>query len=158
MRTRRAVAAAGLLLLAGTSPLSPLAPRRRALLDLYKPVPLGRVRVTHYTHHECGSRLTASGYVLKNSDAGRVCAVSRDWWRKRIKPGDLIYLPRYGQTCAALDTMALRNPRGLRQTHWIDVYYTDRQKALDFGIQHAQAFLLRPREKLAHARRQARAR
>lgn len=133
------------LLVAGASPLSPLVPRRLALFDIYKPVALGRVRVTHYTHHECRSRLTSSGYVLKDSDEGRVCAIGRDWWRKRIKPGDLVYIPGYAEPCVALDTMALRNPKGLPQTHWVDIYFTDRRKAYDFGIQHAQAYLLTPR-------------
>ncbi len=125
--------------------MSPLTPRRSSLFDLYRPVPLGVVRVTHYTHHECHSRLTSSGYVLKDSDEGRVCAIGRDWWRGRIKPGALVYIPDYSTVCVALDTMALRNRKGLPQTHWVDVYYTDREKALDFGIQHAEAYLLTPR-------------
>jgi hypothetical protein len=39
--------------------------------------------------------------------------------------------------------MAVRNRKGLLQSHWIDVYVTDRQTGLDFGIQKAPAFLIR---------------
>lgn len=110
----------------------------------YEAVALGQIRVTNYTHHETGSRVTSSGYVLKDSDAGRVCAVSRDWWRGLVKPGDLVWVDGYAEPCVALDTMAVFNRKGLRQTRWIDVYKTDRQKALDFGIRRSTAYLLRP--------------
>lgn len=111
----------------------------------YEAVPLGQVRVTHYTHHECRSRLTASGYVLKDSDQGRVCAISRDWWRGRVKPGDLVFIQGQGQPCVALDSMADHNRKGFKQRRWLDVYYTDRQQALDFGIQRATAYVLKRR-------------
>lgn len=102
---------------------------------------LGRVRVTNYTHYE-GGRLTASGYVLQDRDAGRVCAVGRDWWGGRVKPFDTIWLKEFNQTCVAMDTMAIANSRGLKQTTWVDIYYTDRTAAMDFGIQHAEAYLI----------------
>ena len=110
----------------------------------YEALPLGQVRVTHYTHHECHSRLTASGYVLKNADAGRVCAISRDWWRGRVKSGDLVLIEGQG-TCVARDSMADANRNGFAQRRWVDVYYTNRQKALDFGIQRATAYVLKRR-------------
>ncbi len=110
----------------------------------YEAVPLGQIRVTHYTHHETGSRLTSSGYLLHDSDEGRVCAISRDWWRKSIKAGDLVFIEGQPQPCVARDTMALRNRKGLAQKRWVDVYYTDRQTAYDYGIHHATAYLLRP--------------
>jgi hypothetical protein len=125
------------------SPLSTSSVKPAGLPDGYEAELLGEVRVTHYTHHETGSRLTSSGYVLTDGDAGRVCAISRDWWRTRVKDGDLIWIPGHVEPCRALDTMALRNSKGFRQRHWIDVYHTDRQASLDFGIQRAPAYLLR---------------
>lgn len=104
--------------------------------------PLGQVRVTHYTHHE-GGRITASGYTLRDSDAGRVCAVSRDWWGGRVKRFDVIWLEKYNQKCVIMDTMATSNRKGLRQTKWIDVYGSDVESALDFGIQHSNAYLIK---------------
>lgn len=111
--------------------------------------PLGWVRVTNYTHVETNSRLTASGHMLEDADEGKVCAVSRDWWRSRVKPGDLVWVEGQGLAtpCAALDTMALFNPKGFPQTRWIDVYIRDPERALDFGIRHANAFLVRPRRR-----------
>ncbi|MBI5240174.1 MAG: hypothetical protein HY926_06855 [Elusimicrobia bacterium] len=109
----------------------------------YEMVSLGEVRVTQYTHHETGSRVTSSGYVLRDQDEGRVCAISRDWWRSRVKPGDLVWVGGRAQPCVALDTMALRNRKGLLQSRWVDIYITNRQAGLDFGIQKAPAFLIR---------------
>src|SRR5437868_740259 len=83
-------------------PVSTAMVRPPGLPDGYEAVSLGQIRVTHYTHHETGSRLTASGYVLKDSDEGQVCAISRDWWRKRIKPGDLVWIEGHNQVCRAL--------------------------------------------------------
>lgn len=123
-------------------PVSPGASRPSGLPDGYEAVPLGEVRVTQYTHVECRSRLTASGHVLRDADQGKVCAVSRDWWRKRVKPGDLIWVTGYAQPCKALDTMALRNAKGLAQTRWIDIYVTDPIGGLAFGIRRAPAYLL----------------
>ncbi len=47
-------------------------------VEAFEVIPLGEVRVTKYTHVECRSHVTSSGYVLTDSDEGRVCAVSRD--------------------------------------------------------------------------------
>lgn len=130
-------------LVATARPLTSLNIRPVGLSDEYEAIPLGQVRVTHYTHHECNSRLTSSGYVLKDEDEGRVCAISRDWWRGRVKPGDLVWVSGHAQPCVALDTMALKNSKGFPQRRWVDIYYTDQQKALDFGIQRATAYLVR---------------
>lgn len=119
-------------------------PEGMPIPDGYVAVPLGQVRLTHYTHHECGSRLTASGHVLKDSDQGKVCAISRDWWRGRVKPGDLVFIQGQGQ-CTALDSMADHNRKGFKQRRWLDVYYTDREQALDFGIRRATAYVLKRR-------------
>ena len=110
-------------------------------------IPLGTVRVTQYTHIECHGRLTSSGYVLKNEDENRVCAIGRDWWRKKIHPGDLVWVDGYAEPCVALDTMALKNRKGLPQTRWIDIYVTDPVKGLNFGIRHAKAYHLSRRRK-----------
>lgn len=120
-------------------------PLRIDLRHSFHWISLGTVRVTQYTHVECHGRLTSSGYVLKNEDENRVCAVSRDLWHKKIHPGDLVWVDDYAEPCVALDTMALRNHKGFPQTHWIDIYVTDPAKGLDFGIRHAQAFYL-PRQ------------
>lgn len=133
---------AALLVAAAERPLSPAGLELPGLPAGWTAVPLGTVRVTHYTHHECGSRLTASGYVLKDEDAGRVCAVSRDWWRGRVRPGDLLWIPGHAEPCRALDSMAAANRKGFPQRRWLDIYHTDRQKALDFGIRRADAYLL----------------
>lgn len=142
------VVSAGLL--AAAAPLASSSKRDSPSLPSfpagYDVVPLGRVRVTNYTHHECGSRVTSSGHVLKDSDAGRVCAVSRDWWRSKVKPGDLIWVVGYAEPCVALDTMALANRNGFPQRQWIDIYRTDRKKALDFGIRRSAAYLLKKRK------------
>jgi 3D (Asp-Asp-Asp) domain-containing protein len=132
--------------LAVGSPAAPGVPvfRPRGLPADWEAKPLGWVRVTRYTHVETHSRLTSSGYVLKDSDENRVCAVSRDWWRSRVKPGDLVWVEGVVQPCVALDTMALTNSKGLAQTRWIDVYTLDPGRALDFGIRHANAYLVRP--------------
>lgn len=135
--------AAGLVA-AAQRPLSPAGFAPAGLPAGWVAVPLGSVRLTHYTHHECGSRLTASGHVLQDEDEGRVCAVSRDWWRGRVRPGDLLWVPGHAEPCRALDAMAPANRKGFPQRRWLDIYHTDRQKALDFGIQRGQAYLLVP--------------
>lgn len=104
--------------------------------------PLGVVHVTRYTHNE-GGRLTASGYYLKDSDQDKVCAVSRDWWKHSITPGDLVFVDGFVQPCVVLDTMAVANRKGKRQLHWIDLYSTSVEHSLDFGIQHRKAWLVR---------------
>ena len=141
-RTKRLLVVAALWL--AVQPVSTAMVRPAGLPARYEAVPLGQIRVTHYTHHETASRLTSSGYLLKDSDEGQVCAISRDWWRKTVKPGDLIWIEGHATPCRALDTMALRNSKGLAQRRWVDIYHVDRQKAYDFGIQHATAYLLRP--------------
>lgn len=134
-----------LLSLCSPPPLSTTIVRPDGLSESFEAVPLGQVRVTKYTHVECRSRLTASGHVLSDVDSGRVCAVSRDWWRSKVKPGDVLWIPGYAAPCTALDTMALANRKGLAQTHWIDIYITDPKTGLEFGIQHGMAYLIRPR-------------
>lgn len=101
---------------------------------------LGLVHVTRYTHHE-GGRVTASGYVLKDADEDHVCAVSRDWWKHRIQPGDLVFVAGFQQPCVVLDTMARANSRGKVQLHWVDIYLTSVARGLDFGIQRRRAWL-----------------
>ncbi len=123
----------------GTSVVRPL-----GLPAQWEAEPLGWVRVTQYTHVETNSRLTSSGYVLKDRDEGLVCAISRDWWRSRVKPGDLVWVTGFAQPCAALDTMATHNPKGLAQTRWVDIYVKDPVKGLAFGIQHSSAYLVHP--------------
>ena len=136
--------AAALMALLGAGPVSTSHIRPKGLSAAYDAIPLGEIRVTKYTHIETHSRLTSSGHILRDEDEGKVCAISRDWWRKTIKPGDLVWITGYAQPCVALDTMALRNPKGLRQLRWMDIYITDRQKGLDFGIRRSNAYLLRP--------------
>lgn len=136
--------AAALMALLGAGPVSTANLRPKGLSAAYEAIPLGEIRVTKYTHIETHSRLTSSGHILTDADEGKVCAISRDWWRKTVKPGDLIWISGYAQPCKALDTMALRNPKGLRQLRWVDIYITDRQKGLDFGIRRSTAYLLRP--------------
>jgi 3D (Asp-Asp-Asp) domain-containing protein len=104
-------------------------------------ISLGKVRVTSYTHNE-GGRVTAYGYILRDEDAQAVCAVSRDWWRKFIKPGDLVWVEGMDEPCIVLDTMATHNRKGLAQTRWVDIYMNNVRTALDFGIQRRQAWLL----------------
>jgi 3D (Asp-Asp-Asp) domain-containing protein len=106
---------------------------------------LGIVHVTRYTHHE-GGRLTASGYVLKDADEDRVCAVSRDWWKHRIMPGDLVFVAGFRQPCVVLDTMAVANRNGKVQLHWVDLYLTSVERGLEFGIQRRHAWLQRRTE------------
>jgi hypothetical protein len=118
--------------------------RPAGLDDRYEAVPLGQIRVTHYTHNE-GGRMTSSGHTLEDGDAGQVCAISRDWWRGTVKPGDLIWIPGHTEPCVALDTMALANRKGFKQRRWVDIYSTDRKAALDFGIQRATAYIVRLR-------------
>lgn len=108
----------------------------------YEAIPLGRVRVTKYTHHE-GGPITATGHRLKPEDEGKLCAVSRDWWKSVVKPGDQVWVVGHAQPCVALDTMAIKNRKGLRQRRWVDIYITDRRKGLDFGIQRSTAYLIR---------------
>jgi 3D (Asp-Asp-Asp) domain-containing protein len=123
--------------------------RPAGLSDEWDAEPLGWVRVTQYTHVETHSRLTASGHVLQDADEGRVCAISRDWWRRRVKAGDLVWVDGFKEPCTALDTMALANAKGFPQTRWIDVYVRDPERALDFGIQHANAYIVRSNARAA---------
>ena len=104
--------------------------------------PLGIVRVTRYSHFE-GGRITASGYLLKDEDAGKVCAVGRDWWKKFIKPGESIWVEGFSEPCKVLDTMAIKNSKGLLQTTWVDIYIPDPKEGLAFGIQKRPAYLIR---------------
>jgi len=106
---------------------------------------LGIVKVTNYTHVECGSRITASGYELKDGDARRVCAVSRDLIGKEVRFGDHLFLEGYGVVCEVLDTMADENRNGKPQRKWVDVYMTDYDGSLGFGIQSSRAWVLRSR-------------
>lgn len=129
-------------------PVSTSCVRPAGLSESVEAIPLGRIRVTKYTHIETGSRLTSSGHVLTDADEGKVCAISRDWWRGFIKPGDRVWVSGYAEPCVALDTMALRNRKGLKQTRWIDIYITNRQRGLDFGIQHATAYLIRGKARI----------
>jgi hypothetical protein len=145
MTHRYSLALVTVLGLCSPPPLSTAVLRPAGLSQAYDALPLGQVRVTKYTHVECRSRVTASGHVLSPRDSGRVCAVSRDWWRSRVKPGDVIWIPGYAEPCVALDTMALTNRKGLAQTHWIDIYITDRRAGLEFGIQHGMAYVIRAR-------------
>jgi hypothetical protein len=106
-----------------------------------KLVPLGLVRVTKYTHFE-GGWWTSSGYRMKEKDAMQVCAISRDWWRRKVKPGDVIQVD--GVTCLALDTMAKKNRKGFRQRKWIDLFNGSKvEESLDYGIQKHQAFIVK---------------
>jgi 3D (Asp-Asp-Asp) domain-containing protein len=110
----------------------------------FAPVDLGIVTATNYTHIEgTWGRATASGYTLKDSDSLRVCAISRDWWRGRVMPGDYIYLQDLGIMCQALDSMGDVNENGFKQRKWIDVYRTDYDAALAFGMKESRAWLLR---------------
>lgn len=104
---------------------------------------LGIVRVTKYTHNE-GGRWTASGYYLKDSDNGTVCAASRDLWKKKIQPGDVVVIEAFGVVCEVLDTMADKNSKGFKQRNWIDIYTADLNEARLHGIQKASAQLYRP--------------
>lgn len=101
---------------------------------------LGVVHITRYTHHE-GGRLTASGYVLKDSDEDRVCAVSRDLWKHKVHAGDMVHIDGFKQPCVVLDTMAIANSRGKKQLRWVDVYLTSVRQGLQFGIQNRRAWL-----------------
>lgn len=124
----------------GTSVVRPI-----GLPEHWEAEPLGWVRVTQYTHVETHSRDTSSGYALKDNDEGLVCAISRDWWRSRVKPGDLVWVAGFAQPCVALDTMARRNSKGFAQTRWIDIYVNDRARGLEFGIRSSSAYLIRPK-------------
>ena len=145
MANRSCLAILTVLGLCAPPPLSTALLRPAGLSEAFEAVALGQVRVTKYTHVECRSRVTASGHVLSPRDSGRVCAVSRDWWRSKVKPGDVLWIPGFAQPCTALDTMALTNRKGLAQTHWIDIYITDPKTGLEFGIQHGTAYLIRPK-------------
>ncbi len=107
--------------------------------------PLGVVRVTRYTHHDDPQfgRWTASGYILKDSDEGKVCAVSRDWFRTRVKVNDVVWIEGFQRPCVVKDTMGLRNRKGFLQTKWFDVYITDVKRGLAFGIQKRRAYIVR---------------
>ncbi|MBI4349053.1 MAG: hypothetical protein HY553_19600 [Elusimicrobia bacterium] len=145
------------LLCAGPGDLSTSVVRPAGLSPRWEAEPLGWVRVTNYTHVETNSRLTSSGYVLKDEDEGLVCAISRDWWRSKVKPGDLIWVTGFAQPCVALDTMALFNPKGLAQTRWVDIYVKDPVRGLAFGIQKSSAYILRPKAGAVRRWRDARA-
>lgn len=116
---------------------------REANFKSHGVIPLGIVRVTQYSHFEKGGRLTASGYLLTDLDDGKVCAVGRDWFRSFVKVGDSVKIDGFPTSCLVLDTMAIRNSKGLMQTKWVDVYTNDPVSGLDFGIQHREAFLIR---------------
>lgn len=104
-------------------------------------IPLGQVRVTKYTHNE-GGWWTSSGYRMKETDRLRVCAISRDWWRKKVRPGDIVQVDNV--TCRALDTMALKNRKGFRQRKWIDIFNGSKVKeSLDYGIQKHEAYIVK---------------
>ncbi len=133
-------------------PLSTAQIRPAGLSAAFEAIPLGPVRVTQYTHVECRSRTTASGYELQDSDEGKVCAVSRDWWKSRVQPGDLIWVEGYAKPCVALDSMADANRKGFPQRRWIDIYVTNPVAGLDFGIRRSTAYLIRPRAPLAQGR------
>jgi len=106
-------------------------------------IPLGVIRVTKYTHHE-GGRWTSTGHRLADKDEGKVCAISREWWRKKVKPGDIVFIEGYAKECIALDTMAKKNRKGFRQRKWIDIYNGGKvQESLDFGIKKAKAYVVR---------------
>lgn len=144
------MSARGLMLAASLLNAVPAAPgagvfRPAGLSAGWDAEPLGWVRVTRYTHVETHTRMTASGHVLQDRDEGRVCAISRDWWRSRVAPGDLVWVEGSAEPCAALDTMALVNAKGFPQTRWIDVYVRDPARALDFGLRHANAYIVRRR-------------
>ena len=109
-------------------------------------IPLGEVTVTHYSHEDddgIWGRWTASGHILTDYDAGRVCAVSRDWWKSLIKEGDSIWVEGYAEPCQALDTMAFHNSNGMHQTRWIDIYDPDVESAREFGLKTARAYLIK---------------
>lgn len=145
MANRSSLLILAVLGLCAPRPLSTTIVRPAGLSESFEAVPLGQVRVTQYTHVECRSRVTASGHILSPRDSGRVCAVSRDWWRSKVKAGDVLWIPGYAQPCVALDTMALANRKGLAQTRWIDIYITDPKTGLEFGIQHGMAYVIRAR-------------
>jgi len=72
-----------------------------------------------------------------------VCAISRDWWRKKVRPGDVVMIDGV-VTCRALDTMALKNRKGFRQRKWIDVFNgSNVEESLDYGIQKHQAYIVK---------------
>lgn len=139
------VALAVALLNAAPGDLGTSVVRPKGLPAAWEAESLGWVRVTQYTHVETRSRVTSSGYILKDADEGVACAISRDWWRSRVKPGDLVWVEGFAQPCAALDTMALRNPRGFPQTRWVDIYVTDPARGLEFGIKRSSAYLIKPK-------------
>ncbi|MCX5790349.1 MAG: hypothetical protein NTX64_17855 [Elusimicrobia bacterium] len=134
----------GVLLYGAPGELGTSVVRPEGLSGAWRAEPLGWVRVTQYTHVETRTRLTSSGYILKDSDEGLVCAISRDWWKKRVKVGDLVWVTGFAQPCVALDTMAPANRRGLAQTRWVDIYVTSRSRGLDFGIRKSSAYIIRP--------------
>lgn len=145
------------LLYAASGELSTSVVRPAGLPAQWEAEPLGWVRVTNYTHVETNSRLTSSGYTLNDEDEGLVCAISRDWWRKRVMPGDLVWVTGFAQPCVALDTMALFNRKGLAQTRWVDIYVKDPVRGLAFGIQKSSAYIVRPKTGEARRWRDARA-
>lgn len=139
------VGVAALLLVAAPRDPGSSMDRPIGLPSAWEAEPLGWVRVTNYTHVETRSRLTSSGYVLKDEDEGLVCAISRDWWRSKVMPGDLVWVTGFAQPCVALDTMALANSKGFPQTRWVDIYIKDPARGLQFGIRKSSAYLIRPK-------------
>ena len=112
------------------------------MLKQKKYISLGIVRVTKYTHFE-GGWWTSSGYRMKEKDAMQVCAISRDWWRKKVRPGDTVMVEGV-VTCQALDTMALKNRKGFRQRRWVDIFNGSKvEESLNYGIQKHQAYIVK---------------
>jgi 3D (Asp-Asp-Asp) domain-containing protein len=107
-------------------------------------IPLGVVTVTQYTHIEGGgNRVTSSGYVLTDADAGRVCAISRDLLGKVVRVGDVVHVVGYAEPCIAYDKMGDHNRSGEKQRQWIDIYNADYKDALRFGRQRTVAYIVR---------------
>lgn len=107
-----------------------------------KMIPLGIVRVTKYTWHE-GGKWTADGHKFEAGDENKICAASRDLWKKKVKPGDTVWIKGQAQ-CVVRDSMANRNSKGFRQRRWLDIYIgSDQEAGLDFGIQKSEAYIIR---------------
>jgi len=118
-------------------------------LDL---VPMGIMKVSMYTQHEPGvNYTTASLYRLDPfRDSGRICAISRDLWKKDILPGDVIWIKELNFFLVALDTMAIYHPEDkdedgnkVKQLRWIDIYESDQEKVDSFGLKFLTIYKLR---------------
>ena len=110
-------------------------------------LPLGIVRITKYTHRKSeGGIWTASGRKFRPEDVDRVCAVSRDWMkRKKLRFGDVIVVGEV-TTCVVEDTMAkyVKYHRGKLQKRRVDIYNGgDVKSAMDFGVQYGRMYLVR---------------